>query len=65
MKIIDTDNFGGDYPNEKVIAENIKDPKIAKIMCDALLDELCTSNYCPRFYKVVEDDYILQPGFEP
>ena len=65
LKIIDTDNFGGDYPNEKVIAANIKNPDHAKIMCNALNDKLCNSDYAPRFYKVVDDDSVLQPGFEP
>ena len=65
MKIIDTDNFGGDYPNEKVIADNIPNEHYAEIMCDALVNKLCVSDYSPRFYKVVDDDYELQPGFEP
>jgi hypothetical protein len=65
MKIIDTDNFGGDYPNEKIIAENIKSEEFAVVMADALNDIYCSSDYSPRFYKVVDDDYVLQPGFEP
>jgi len=65
LKIIDTDNFGGDYPNEKVIADNIKNPKHAEIMCDALIERYCRYSGSPRFYRVVEDDYVLQPGFEP
>jgi hypothetical protein len=65
VKIIDTDNFGGDYPDEKVIADNIKYPEYAEIMCNALNGNLCNNDYSPRFYRVVEDDYVLQPGFEP
>lgn len=63
MKIIDTDNFGGDTPNEKVIAEGIKNTQHATVMCKALNDE--AGKYSRRFYKVVEDDYVLRPGFEP
>ena len=65
MKIVDTDNHGGDYPNEKVIADNITREDFAKVMCKALNDKYCNNNYAPRHYKVVADDYKLQPGFEP
>ena len=65
MKIVDTDNFDGDYPNEKVVADNIKYRPFAETMCDALNKKYCYSDACSRFYKVVEDDYVLQPGFEP
>ena len=61
MKIIDTDNYGGDYPDETVIAANITNKRFADTMCQALNDKFCDH----RFYKVVEDDYVLQPGFEP
>ncbi len=59
MKIIDTDNFGRDYPDEKVIAENVQQP-YADRMCAAL-----NQGGGDRYYRVVEDDYILQPGLTP
>lgn len=65
MKIIDTDNFGGDYPDERVIAEGIKVRLYADVMCAGLNAQLCTQLRGSRFYRVVEDDYVLQPGFEP
>ena len=63
MKIVDTDNFDGDYPNERDIAVGIKRRDHANVMCAAL-------NYwagvnSPRYYKVVEDDYVNVPGFIP
>ena len=64
MKIIDTDNFGGDYPNERVIAEGITNEDFAKVMCDALIARF-GGDYADRYYKVVPDDYKLKPGFEP
>lgn len=64
MKIIDTDNFSGDYPNEKVVAEGITYELYAKVMCDAM-NERFSGNGAPRYYKVVPDDYKLAPGFEP
>jgi len=63
MKIVDTDNFGGDYPDEKVIASDIKRADHAKVMCDAL--NLWSGVGSSRYYMVVQDDYILKPGFEP
>lgn len=65
MKIIDTDNHGGDYPNEKVIASGITNKKFADCMCKALNDRFCQDASSRRFYRVVEDNYKLQPGFVP
>jgi len=58
MKIIDTDNFGGDYPDEREIATNITNQTFAEIMCAALNQKFCYDDCCSRYYK-------LQPGFEP
>lgn len=64
MKIIHTDNFGGDYPNEKfVIGLPHLDEKRAKKIADAI--NSCTSENADRYWKVVPDDYKLQPGFTP
>jgi len=65
MKIIDTDNHGSDYPDERVIAADIKYEEFAKVMCEALNKKYCFDDWCSRYYKVVPDDYVLQPGFEP
>lgn len=64
MKIVDTDNFGGDYPNEQVIADNIQSQKYADIMCEALNAKV-GGEHALRYYKVVADDYVLVPGFQP
>jgi hypothetical protein len=63
MKIIDTDNFGDDYPDEQVIADNIKDAHLGEIMLKALKGTVGPES--PRYYRLVEDDYILLPGFKP
>lgn len=63
MKIVDTDNFNGDYPNEQVIAENITNQYFADLICKLLNED--GGPYAGRYYKVVEDTYQLQPGFEP
>jgi len=63
MKIVETDNFGGDYPNEKFVnipslpEEEVK--QIAKIINDY------TGPNSMRYWKVVDNDYELGPGFEP
>lgn len=64
MKIIETDNLGRDYPDEKVVADNIPYQRFAEIMCEALVSHLCNDR-AARWYKVVEDNYELQGGFEP
>lgn len=61
--IIHTDNFGGDYPDEGFVAQNIPDELNAKVMAKALNDHWGPN--ASRFYKVVPDGYALLPGFEP
>ena len=64
-RIIDTDNFGGDYPNERWVAIGIVDEGVANIIADALNRATGADLGGARFYKVVAADYVLQPGFEP
>lgn len=59
--IVNTDNFGGDYPNESFVAQNIPSRELAEKMADSLN----TNSKALRWYLVVEDGYVLQPGFEP
>jgi hypothetical protein len=65
MRIVETDNFGGDYPDEKFLNLPFMNEYQAKKIADILDDVLCNSDSYPRFWKVVPDDYKLQPGFEP
>jgi hypothetical protein len=65
MKIVGTDNFDGDYPNEAVIAENITSEAMAKFLCTALNEEWNDVINTRRYYKVVPDEYKLKSGFEP
>lgn len=64
MKIINTDNFGGDYPDEQVVADVHYSKEFADVMC-AAINAKFSGDTASRYYKVVEDDYVLQPGFEP
>ncbi len=67
MKLIHTDNFGGDYPDEQFVVglPNMSEDRlrqVAKLINDLMNPEGHTHD---RFYRVVLDDYVLRPGFEP
>lgn len=63
MKIIETDNFGGDYPNESFVNLPSMSKEHAKKVANAI-NQGFPEHYF-RYWRVVENDYILQPGFEP
>ena len=60
--IVETDNFGGDYPDEKYALFSMPEEKARAIA--ALINDAAgpTSS---RYWKVVPYEYKLQPGFEP
>ena len=66
--IVETDNFGGDYPNESFLIRHIK-KETAEVIADLINKEKNSLGDYPRFWKVVKDTYTepykLQPGFEP
>lgn len=61
-RIVDTDNFGGDYPSEKFLLWPMRTATCERVAA-ALNDD--AGEHARRYYKVVEKDYVLQPGFEP
>ena len=61
--VVDTDNFGGDYPDEKWIVHAWLKEETANAIAKLLNDEIGEHAY--RYYKVVAAGYKLQPGFEP
>lgn len=65
MRIIHTDNFAGDYPDEKFVTglPSLNQESMQRI-CDAINKE-CSGAHASRYWKVVPDDYVLIPGFEP
>ena len=63
MKIVNTDNYGSDYPDEKFLNIHRVDTGTAKKICDALNENMGENS--PRFYKIVDNDYKLIGGFEP
>jgi hypothetical protein len=63
MKIVNTDNYGGDYPAEWFLNVHFTRKHRAEVVAEILnLDE---GEDASRYWRVVEDDYVLQPGFEP
>jgi hypothetical protein len=64
MKIVETDNFGGDYPDEKFVNIPYMNKEQAQKIADVINDIHC-GPHSSRYWKVVEYGYVLQPGFEP
>lgn len=65
-RIVDTDNFGGDYPDERFVAIGIASKEVAECFADAWNKRM--GEQASRYLKVVEHTeivYKLQPGFEP
>ena len=70
-KIVNTDNFGGDYPDEVFLA-GIQETRAAplsfsKEQAQKIADVLNgpDAQYNTRYWKVVDDDYQLSRGFRP
>jgi hypothetical protein len=63
MRIIETDNFDGDYPNEKFLALPSLSEDHAQVVVNAINSGFPENH--DRYYRVVPNDYELVPGFEP
>lgn len=63
-KIVETDNFNGEYPDEKFVILPPLEKQQAEVLC-YLINLFCSGNNSPRFWKVEKRDYKLQLGFEP
>jgi hypothetical protein len=61
-RIVDTDSFDGDYPDEKFVGP-IMIRKDCELICEIM--NRAEGPRGPRFYKTVETNYTLVPGFEP
>jgi len=64
-KIVNTDNHGSDYPDEFFLPLNFTSKESAQRVADAINNELCNDVYALRYWKVVDSNYKLVPGFEP
>lgn len=77
--LVDSDNYGGDYPNEKFVKEahtrdfitaDEEGEALAFDSFDKAQEVACRINtfwgeFHGRYLKVVREGYKLQPGFEP
>lgn len=63
MRIIETDNFAGDYPDEQFVNLPRMTKEHARQVADAINDGF--PEHSSRYWRVVDDDYVLQPRFEP
>ena len=64
-KIVEGDNFAGDYPNENFVNLPLTSKAKAQSIADAINAVFCAYDSAPRYWRVVEKDYVLAPGFEP
>jgi hypothetical protein len=63
-KLVETDNFGGDYPDEKFLNLPYMTQDAANRIAAEINRQLSGPN-SRRYWRAVADDYELQPGFEP
>jgi len=61
MRVICTDNHGGDYPNEKFMCESLPLKEATEFAAE--LNKNVT-DWSDDYFMVVDDDYVLIPGFE-
>jgi hypothetical protein len=61
-KIVETDNFGRDYPNERFLPIPILEESDAKTIV-TIINNAAGPN-SQRYWKIVELDYLLSPSFE-
>lgn len=63
MRVVETDAYDGDYPTEKFLNLPSMQEWQAQEVCN-LINGFAGTNH-DRFWKVVDNNYQLQPGFEP
>ena len=64
MRIIETDNFGGDYPDERFVNIPSMQPEASQRIAEEI-NQACSGATASRYWRVVDNDYVLQSGFEP
>lgn len=63
--IVETDNFGGDYPDESFVNLPPTPYAQAEKLVALINDIFCSRPDDRRYWKIVREDYKLAPGFEP
>ena len=62
-KIVNGDNFNGDYPNESFVFDSSMSKERAELIA-LILNAEWSGDDATRFWRVVENDYKLAPGFK-
>jgi hypothetical protein len=63
MRLIHTSNFALDYPDERFV-EGLPDLGPLQLQQIADLINATLPEDASRYWKVVPDNYVLEPGFE-
>ena len=63
FRVVETDNFGGDYPDESFAGPPVS--KATAELVAAAFNREAGGDNARRFWKVEPQGYQLQPGFEP
>ena len=57
MKVVETDNYGGDYPHEVLVVSGVS-LETAMQIAELINKERC-GQHGPRFWKVEDESYTL------
>jgi hypothetical protein len=63
--IIETCNFGKDYPDEKFLSLPATSKESAQKIADTINNVHCAHGNSLRYWRVVKEGYKLEPGFRP
>lgn len=63
-KIVNGDNFAGEYPGESFLNLPTLRKEAAERIC-ALINAECSGEFSPRYWRVEPEDYKLAPEFSP
>lgn len=63
FKIVETDNYGGEYPNESFLNIAPVSQEHAKTIAKAINNAFQPNFH--RYWTVEPVGYVLRPGFEP
>ena len=64
MRVVNTDNFNGDYPDEQFLTPAGLSTGDAHTVAE-IMNRTFSGPNASRFWVVVENGYKLQTGFEP
>lgn len=63
-RIVNSCNFDSDYPNETFVNVCPLPKEDAQTIAD-IINKNFSGNYSSRYWRVVPENYVLAPAFEP